>query len=252
MEENKRHVQVPNDMTKTNVISPKDLLIYTAIKRYANKEGISYPSLKRISEDSGAAINTVRKSISILEREGYIEIDKSKKGNIYHCIKCDNFEPFSYEFLDRKDLSFTDKAYYIASQQYMIKDNNVGKISFTNKELSKVINMPESTISKCNRSLQSKGYLTILDTKMKDLETGILKKEKVFDLEKLGQSIVFILKAHHEQIKQNTADIADIKESSKAIINENISLKKDIEILKTNYNKLYEELHKVKVNLTLD
>ena len=76
MEENKRHVQVPNDMTKTNVISPKDLLIYTAIKRYANKDGISYPSLKRISEDSGAAINTVRKSIYILEREGYIEIDK--------------------------------------------------------------------------------------------------------------------------------------------------------------------------------
>ena len=78
MEENKRHVQVPNDMTITRTISPKDLLIYTAIKRYANKDGISFPSLKRISEDSGAAINTVRKSISVLENEGYIEIDKSK------------------------------------------------------------------------------------------------------------------------------------------------------------------------------
>ena len=136
MEKNKRHVQVPNDMTITHTISPKDLLIYTAIKRYANKDGISYPSLKRISEDSGAAINTVRKSLAILEKEGYIEIDKSKKNNVYHCKKYDNFEPFSYEFLDKKDLSFTDKAYCIASQQYMIKDNNEGKISFTNKELS--------------------------------------------------------------------------------------------------------------------
>ena len=61
MEENKRHVQVPNDMTITRTISPKDLLIYTAIKRYANKDGISFASLKRISEDSGAAINTVCK-----------------------------------------------------------------------------------------------------------------------------------------------------------------------------------------------
>jgi DNA-binding transcriptional regulator YhcF (GntR family) len=173
MENNKRHVQVPNDMTIAHTISPKDLLIYTAIKRYANKDGISYPSLKRISEDSGAAINTIRKSISLLEKEGYIEIDKSKKNNIYHCKKYDNFEPFSYEFLDKKDLSFTDKAYYIASQQYMIKDNNEGKISFTNKELAKVINTSESTISRCNKNLQDKGYLTILDTKMKDLETAL-------------------------------------------------------------------------------
>ena len=251
MEENKRHVQVPNDMTITRTISPKDLLIYTAIKRYANKDGISFPSLKRISEDSGAAINTVRKSISSLEKEGYIEIDKSKKNNIYKCKKYDNFEPFSYEFLDKKDLSFTDKAYYIASQQYMIKDNNEGKISFTNKELAKVINTSESTISRCNKNLQEKGYLTILDTKMKDLETGVFKKEKVFHLDKLGQSIVFILKAHHEQIKQNTADIKDIKETSSTLIKENNSLKKDIEILKANYEKLYSELHPIKDKLTL-
>ena len=157
----------------------------------------------------------------------------------------------NYEFLDKKDLSFTDKAYYIASQQYMIKDNNEGKISFTNKELAKVINTSESTISRCNKNLQEKGYLTILDTKMKDLETGVFKKEKVFHLDKLGQSIVFILKAHHEQIKQNTADIKDIKETSSTLIKENNSLKKDIEILKANYEKLYSELHPIKDKLTL-
>ena len=245
MENNKRHVQVPNDMTIAHVISPKDLLIYTAIKRYANNNGVSYPSLKRISDDSGASINTVRKSISILEREGYIEVDKSKKNNIYHCKKYDNFEPFSYEFLDKKDMSFTDKAYYIASQQYMIKENNEGKTTYTNAELAKLINMPESTVSKCNRNLQDKGYLTILDTKMRDLETGLIKKEKVFHLDKLGQSIVFILKAHHEQIKQNIADIQEIKENSNELAKENESLKKDLEILKRNYDKLCTKVDKL-------
>ena len=86
---------------------------------------------------------------------------------------------------------------------------------------------------------------------MKDLETGVFKKEKVFHLDKLGQSIVFILKAHHEQIKQNTADIQDIKETSSTLIKENNSLKKDIEILKANYEKLYSELHPIKDKLTL-
>ena len=82
MENNKQHVQVPNDMTSTHIIAPKDLLIYTAIKRYSNKDGVAYPSLKRIADDSGASINTVRKSISLLEKEGYIEIDKTKKNNV--------------------------------------------------------------------------------------------------------------------------------------------------------------------------
>ena len=197
-------------MTSTHIIAPKDLLIYTAIKRYSNKDGVAYPSLKRIADDSGASINTVRKSISLLEKEGYIEIDKTKKNNVYYCKKYNNFEPFSYEFLDRKDLTFTDKAFFIASQQYMYKDNNDGKISMSLNELSDLINMPESTISRCNKNLQDKGYLTVLD--------------------KLGQTVVFLLKEHNKQINQNTEDID--------------SLKKDMDILKSNYEKVCKELEK--------
>ena len=87
MQHGKQHVQVPNDMTSTHI--PKDL--FTAIKRYSNKDGV--PSLKRIADDSGA---TVRKSISLLEKEGYIEIDKTKKNNVYYCKKYNNFEPMSF------------------------------------------------------------------------------------------------------------------------------------------------------------
>ena len=200
----------------THIIAPKDL--FTAIKRYSNKDGV--PSLKRIADDSGT---TVRKSISLLEKEGYIEIDKTKKNNVYYCKKYNNFEPFSYEFLDRKDLTFTDKAFFIASQQYMYKDNNDGKISMSLNELSDLINMPESTISRCNKNLQDKGYLTVLDTQAKDSETGCLKKEKVYHLDKLGQTVVFLLKEHN---KQNTEDIDSLKN----------------DILKSNYEKVCKEL----------
>ena len=103
----------------------------------------------------------------------------------------------------------------------MYKDNNDGKISMSLNELSDLINMPESTISRCNKNLQDKGYLTVFQAK--DSETGCLKKEKVYPLDKLGQTVVFLLKEHNNQ---NTEDID--------------SLKKDI--LKSNYEKVCKEL----------
>lgn len=106
----------------------------------------------------------------------------------------------------------------------MYKDNNDGKISMSLNELSDLINMPESTISRCNKNLQDKGYLTVFQAK--DSETGCLKKEKVYHLDKLGQTVVFLLKEHNKQINQNTEDID--------------SLKKDI--LKSNYEKVCKEL----------
>ena len=112
----------------------------------------------------------------------------------------------------------------------MYKDNNDGKISMSLNELSYLINMPESTISRCNKNLQDKGYLTVLDTQAKDSETGCLKKEKVYHLDKLGQTVVFLLKEHNKQINQNTEDID--------------SLKKDMDILKSNYEKVCKELEK--------
>ena len=237
MEENKRHVQVPNDMTKTNVISPKDLLIYTAIKRYANKDGISFPSLKKISEDSGAAINTVRKSISVLENEGYIEIDKSKKNNIYKCKKYDNFEPFSYEFLDKKDISADEKALIIAEQQFMFKDvDGFGKISYTDLELSDKINMSYNTIVKYHKSLEQKGYLTTIKTRAKDSETGLAINEKIFHLDELGQAIIWTLQKHDEDIENLKIKTDNTSKDMKLVLKELERLNKKIDELENKNN----------------
>lgn len=238
MENKKRHVQVPNDMTSTHIISPKDLVIYATIKKYANEKGMAFPSLRRISEDSGASINTIRNCINTLEKEDYIEIDKSGKNNIYYCKKYEKFEPFSYEFLNKKDLTFTEKAYLLASQQYMIKENDEGKMTYSNINLSQKINMPESTIRKCDKSLQEKEYLTILNVKTRDPETGCLVKEKIYHLTKLEQAIVFILKQHNEQINKNTTDIEDLKK-------ENESLKKDNTILKNSMEEISKKVQKL-------
>jgi len=225
-----QHVQVPNDMTITHKISPKDLLVYATIKRFANKDGIAYPSIKTISDKLGVSTNTVRSSIKVLEMEDYIDIDRSKKVHIYKCKKYDAFEPFSYEFLDKKDLTLTEKAYILASQQYMIKENDEGKISYSTANLARKINMSESTIRRCDKSLEDKNYLSILNLQGRDPETGLATKEKMFHLTKLEQAIVFILKDHDDKINKNTEDIEQLKK-------ENESLRKDLEIIKRNLIK---------------
>lgn len=54
-----------------------------------------------------SSINTVR---SIIEDKEFIQV--IKKGKIKSVfLKWNKFEPFSYEFLNNKDLTFTEKAY---------------------------------------------------------------------------------------------------------------------------------------------
>lgn len=215
---NKQHVQLPNDMTKENILTPQDLLVYISIKRYMNKETKeAFPSLQTIANSCGASIPTIRKSIKKLEQNGYIEVIKKGRSQLYKFLKYTNFEPFSYEFLDKEDISFTEKAYLVASQQFMFKENGDGKISLDNKELSDKINMPTSTISKCNRSLEAKGYLNI--TKARKQGSGIVINEKFFHLDELGQAIVFTLQNHEERLNKHDGDIQSLKKDLKTALN---------------------------------
>ena len=79
-------------------------------------------------------------------------------------------------------------------------DSEVGKISYTNKELSALINMPESTISKNNRSLETKGLLE-----------GASISTKQFKLRELDQLFVWKFKEQDEKLQQHTDKIAALE-----------------------------------------
>ena len=218
-------VSLPNNMTTE--LTPKDLLIYLYIKSHANsKTKESFPSLETLRMESGASINTIRGCIKNLEAANKIKIRKEGRKNIYTFTNFnDGFEPFSFKFLDKKGLSFLEKAYLVASQQYMFKEDGEGIIKYSNKKLSQMINMPESTIRNCINSLKEKGYMELQDTT--DAFTGIQTKEKVYHLNKLEQAIVFILKNHDERINKVEDDMTEVKSELqllKEIIQENPEL----------------------------
>lgn len=224
----KRHVQLPNDMTKSD-LSPKDLLIYVTIKYYMNAETKeAFPSLEVISKKTSSDKRSVRNAIQKLIDTGYLKKRKKGKRVIYTFNDSKTFEPFSYEFLNKEDLSAAEKAYIIASQQFMFKEDGNGKISLSDRKLGGLINMSPTTVAKYNKALQEKGYLTTILLDKPDPETGLRVTEKFFHLTELEQAIVFTLQKHEEKLNTHEKDIELLKKEIERLNKEIRCLKKEI------------------------
>ena len=232
----KKHVQVPNNMTKGSDLEPRDLLVYATIKKYINYlTNETFVGLEKISEDSGYTIPTVRKSIAILKEKGYISVSKKGRSNVYKFNKYKNFEPFSYEFLNRKDLESNEKSYIIATQQHMFKDiEGIGKVSYGNEDLSKILNISPKTIQRLDKALIEKGYLNIVKTNAIDSITGLKINEKIFHLNELEQAVIWTLQKHDEKINEHEDRLLALEKQLSIALKENAELKKDINKQNTN------------------
>ena len=208
---NKQHVQLPNNMADEGLL-PKDQLIYLVIKSYNNPEKKCHPSLDKISKLSGYSVPTIRSSIELLEKTGYIKIEKRGRQNYYFFNEYKKFEPFSKEYIKRTDISSSTRANIIAAQQTMYTDiEGYGKISYSNRELAKILNVSEYSIRQTYKELEQKGYLTLEVNNSRDPETGCRTTTKIIHLGELGQAVIWALKKHDDQINKNTEDIQEIK-----------------------------------------
>lgn len=207
-----------------------EILIYVAIRRYMNKNTMkAYPSLDRIQKDTGVSKATIIKIIKNIINKGYMQ-QESKKGvgAIYTFNNEKSFEPFSYEFLDNENLTKAEKLQILCTQQYMFKENGVGKISYSDNELAEKTGLNRNTIAKTNQSLMQKGFATQVSLATRDPKTGLMNKETMYHLDEIGQAIVFKLKEHDDRIVKNEEDIE--------------SLKKDNELLRRELNEIKREL----------
>lgn len=192
-------------------LAPIEKLVYLYLRKYMNEETKeAFPSQSTIAKDSGLSKPTIIKAINGLIKAGYIEkfFYEGRKTH-YKFKKLLRFEPFSYMFLENKDIKPLDKAYIIASQEFMFKDiPGEGKIDYSSKKLGELINMPVRTIRKCNQTLAEQGYLT---TKTNNNEVT----SKIFDLNKLGQAVIWKLKEHEEVLDDHEDRIAKLEEENR-------------------------------------
>lgn len=240
----KQHVQLPNNMGSDG-LTANDLLVYVSIKRHMNnitKE--CFPSQTLISQHSGLSKPTIQKSITQLKNNGYLDVRKNGRKNVYRFNSYRNFEPFSYDFLDNENLSSGEKAYIMITQQYMFKDEKgLGKISYNNLELGKKINMSHDTIERYDKGLERKGYMTLLKTNKRSIdEGGIVINEKFFHLDELGQAIVWTLQNHEERIESTEKttqlilkEMEEMKQRDKAL--QELLMSNGIDVSKLNTNK---------------
>lgn len=213
-------------------VSPQALLMYVYIRSYLKDEkNFCWPSLNSLELDSGISTNTIKKYTKELENAGYLEVRKEKHKRIYiFHDKKEKFEKFDREFLKNRELTYTEKAYLVANQRFMFKENGEGKIEYTQKEIAEKINMPYSTVVKQNRSLIKKDLATIRELNTIDSETGCKNKQFVYYLSKIGQKFW----EHEKRIEANEQDIELIKE-------ENAMLKRQMD-------ELTKKIHKLELN----
>lgn len=231
MEQSKQHVQLP--VEENSELEPKDRLIYVCIRRFINKDLECFPSLRQISKLSGASLTTVSKIIDKLIKLDYITRVKRGKKYHYKFNELKSFEPFSYEFLDKEDLSFQEKAYIISAQQYMFKDEvGIGKICYSNRELAKKINTSRSTVNNLNRSLIKKGYLGLVETKSVDPMTGEHVIEKIYNLNALGQAVIWTLRDHEERLQDVEDKVDSVQKTNELLLKQNNELLNEINQLK--------------------
>ena len=231
MEQSKQHVQLP--VEENSELDPRDKLIYVCIRRFADKDLTCFPSLAEISRLSGATVNTVRKIIQKLIDLDYISRFKKGRHYFYKFNELKSFEPFSYEFLDKEDLTFQEKAYIIAAQQYMFKDEvGIGKICYTNSDLARKINSSGPTVGRLNKSLIKKGYLGLVETRAVDKATGEQVIEKIYNLNALGQAVIWTLRDHEERLQDVEDKVDSVQKTNELLLKQNNELLNEINRLK--------------------
>lgn len=231
----KQHVQVPNNMTVKTELSTTDLLVYACLKAHKIKDNLCFVSQDTIAKKLVMSRPTVKKAIINLINAGYVFVKKKGRMSYYEFSKYDKFEPFSYDFLYRTDISNGAKGYIIGMQQSMFKDiDGYGKTTYTDKEAAQIMNISEKTVQRYNRELKDSGFMTLVKTDTRD-ENNRPVFEKVFHLNELGQAIVFTLQKHDDQIKENTEDISKLKDTI-------ASLQKQVELLLQERKEVKQEI----------
>lgn len=226
-----QHVEVPQPKEKETSLKPFDYLVYANIRRYVNKDTMTcFPSLDTIADKCGSTIPTIRQSIKRLLKEKMFEaIIRTGQSTMYKFTNLlDGFEMFTSEFLDSEELTPEEKAYLIGLQAKSYKNNDLAITTYSNSELSSMLNLSRKSIIKYNKSLREKEIMSELQTSVKDTETGLCKSAKVIDLNKIGQAVLFI----NERVDNHEERIQQLEKELKMVISENRRLSKENERLK--------------------
>lgn len=204
MKQNKNHleshVQIANNIDWSK-LKRGDKFIYAIIKSHRNsKTGQCNPGIATLMSECKCGQKRLYETLKRLVDAGLIKIiSQYGSSNQYEFIGTyEKYEMFSISFLKDLDLAPQIKEYYMSLQEYLFKhpDSNTADTTFDNVTLSQITGFPIRTIQRYNLVLASEGILVEEILSKKD-RAGLSIKKKVFDLEKLHQTVIV---DHEERI----------------------------------------------------
>ena len=231
MEKSQQHVQVPDPVKEKKELKPIDYLVYANIRRYMNKDTKTcWPSLATIAKDCQCSVPTIRTSIKRLHKEGLIDIFKRAGQSDMYRFKdlLKNFERFTPEFLDNKDITPEEKAYLIGLHSQSYKNEDYAVTTYSNQKLADNLNISLRNIQRYNKSLQEKEIMTEIATTVKD-SAGFKVAAKAVDMHKIGQAILYI----NKRVDDHEDRITNLEKMLELALKENKNLKKENSLLKT-------------------
>lgn len=212
-EQSKKHVQIPDNLYSEH-LKFGDKLVYANIRKYANKTTLEcYPRVDTIAEDCGLSTKTVAGAIKRLEKAGLIKVTPRKgTSSKFKIFKLDDgFERFSEDFL-KLNISPQAKSYYIELQQHLFlnREQGTNETTYSNEEIGKRIGLCTNSIRKYNTELINAGILQ--ETRLTTLDLGGVRQiKKSFDLQTLGQAIVYKLREHDVQLQEHDQAIKNLE-----------------------------------------
>lgn len=177
-----------------------DYLVYTNMKRWSNKDGTCFISLKIVAKECQTNISTIRKSIERLIKFGYLR--KIIKGDLifYQFSSFEEFEKIPIGLLDNNNLSPLEKSVIIALFYYIVLDSpDYGSTINDYRDLARLIHCTTPVICKVFKNLINKGYVTIHPTGLKHPNTKKEITEKRFNLTKLCSNNIVIKKEDNKR-----------------------------------------------------
>lgn len=211
-----QHIQVPKMNLKTEGLEINDPYVYACIKKYMNQHTKeAFPSNNTLVKVTGLASKTIIASIARLEKAGYITVVREYgKTNIYKFNDYKQFEIFSYDFLDNKNLDPKEKAYLVASQQYMFKNDSTltGQISFPTEKFAECIGLSLPTLRKYEASLKEKNILSLIPSK-REGSSGLPVDIRSYDFQEMVNIIACKFQEHDKAIEQNSYDIKVLQQT---------------------------------------
>lgn len=229
----KKFAKVPKQIV-TLGLKQGDILVFAHIRIHYNAQtGLCNPGIDTISKESKYSSKFIYGSIKRLEKAGLFKVERRKGASNRYIFteKGKQFERFAEDFLKIQDLTTHTKEFYMRIQEYLfVHEDGTADTTYDPKQLADLTGLDLRSVKKYLAELKEKSYLKTEEATTTNV-AGLVNTKYVFQLDKLGQQILYKLKEHEDRLNKCDDKVEKLEQSDYEKTKRIISLEKQVDYL---------------------